>query len=78
MSPTRKIGTEEEDEWRYRDPHCLEAWEVRELREFIEEWRRYKWLWGFIGRVSAWIGGVVAIIWASRDLISKVFKAVSE
>jgi hypothetical protein len=54
----------------------LDHEEIRALRRMLRDFERYRWLWGFIGRLSAWVGGVFAVVWAGRDLIARVIRAV--
>lgn len=66
----------------------LDDEELRELRALIEErknlekmlreWDRSKWLWGMIGKGTAWVGGMVAVVITFRDVLSRILKALTQ
>jgi hypothetical protein len=61
----------------------LEPWELRAFRksrrqldQMLVEYKFTKKLWGFMGKTSAWGLGMIAAVYAGKDIIWKVLKAV--
>jgi hypothetical protein len=71
------MGSDDHDlDRRDRRERPLDHEEIRALRQMLRDFERYRWLWGFIGRLSAWAGGVFAVVWAGRDVIARIIRAV--
>ena len=62
--------------WRHEGRPFDESDERREIRRMAREWQRYKWGMGFLAHTLAWAGAFIAFVWAGRDTIAKVLKAV--
>ena len=54
----------------------LDDEEIAQFRKMQEEWERCKWLYALTAKVSAWTGGVVISMWALRDFLTWLLKAV--
>lgn len=50
--------------------------ERERLETMLDEWDRSKWLWGMIGKASAWIGGVIAVVITFRDVLGRILKGL--
>ena len=55
----------------------LDEWQsvqkdLTELHSMMEEWNRYKWAWGLVGRITAWAAGVIGAILFAREFLVKL------
>ena len=67
------------DDWvgpeRRAAPSPLTPDELRDLREVLEQQRRYRWLAGLIRNTAAWIVGVLAALAIMWDWLKGVIQA---
>lgn len=54
----------------------FEPYERRDIRQTVGEYKTIKFLVRVTLRILAWSGGVIAAVYATRDLIAKILHAI--
>lgn len=70
---TSAISPTKNGDWEGRP---LAPAEVIKVRRMMQDWDRYQWGWRFIGKFLMYAGAVVGFMWAARDGIVRVLKAM--